>query len=130
MKNPELPGDKLCLIETDRNGWPFMLASENYSQAFIHCCAETITELTESPSIDPCLQHCTLISLVLAPNKLLLLIGNDSFWYATPTIDVGRKIENIKMLTKYSGYPVAHTETKFTTFIPPRGMDIAELEWS
>lgn len=130
QKNPDLPGDKLSLIETNRNGWPNFLAFENYSQAFIQACAGTITELTKSPRIDPCFEHCSIISLVLAPNKLRLLVGNDSFWYATPTVDVGRKIEKIRMLTRYAGYPVAHTDTKFSAYIPPRGMDIVELEWT
>ena len=130
QKNPDLPGDKKSLIETERNGWPNFLATENCSQAFIQACAEAITELTETPRVAACSQHCSLITLAVGPNQLRLLIGNDSFWYATPTIDVGRKIENIRMLTKYAGYPVSHTETKFTVHIPPRGMDIAELEWS
>jgi hypothetical protein len=70
-----------------------------------------------------------LIALELAPNKIRLLVGNDSFWYAAPSIQTGRKIKNIRVLTKYTGYPVSHTDTRFSLHIPPRGMDIVEYDW-
>ncbi len=129
-KEPTLPEDKHSLVETDRNGWPYKLASEDYGQAFVDACAQTMTDLAGCPTLEPSAEHCGLISLGTSPSRLVLLVGNDSFWYARPTINVGRKIESIRVLTKYAGYPVAHSEEQFTIPIPPRGMDIVEIECS
>lgn len=60
--------------------------------------------------------------------KLYLILSNDDYFYIIPEVKLARKIRSAKSLVKYDGYEILFDDCAFRDRIPPRGMDIVEIE--
>lgn len=94
------------------------------SPEFLNNCVNIITDCSDAPKVLNAQEHFWLMTYQEQSNVKKILIGNDSFFYEIPTIDIGRPIAKIDIKTPFPGVPVRFDKSKFTVRIPDKGMVI------
>ena len=74
-------------------------------------------------------KECTLHEVFTDENHSRVFIENNEFYYSLPEIETHRKIKAVKLITKPNGYPFHKWDKGFKTRVPPRGVEIAEIEY-
>ncbi len=74
-------------------------------------------------------KECTLHEVFTDEKHSRIFIENNEYYYSLPQIETLRKIKTLKLITKPEGYPFQKWENGFKTRVPPRGVEIAEVEY-
>lgn len=74
-----------------------------------------------------CGETVKVLGLKKKEGELRLLIGNDSHLYANPEVDIGKDIDNIKILTEFPGKLIIPEGSKFRVIVPGKGMVILDV---
>lgn len=109
--------------------WTHPLTFQPLSEAFFQACADALTLETGAPELtarwpDGTRQRmCKSVCVFTGENTCRVFLSNDDYYYNHATLDMHRDIASIRCLTKYDGYAVEHSGSRFTARIPGRGME-------
>lgn len=122
--------DKLPVDIPEPNSWTENLYFRKVSKEFLSNCSQVITDVSDVPKVVKAQEHVRLMTFELPGNVKQILIGSDSFYYETPSVDIGRPIKKIDIKTPFPGVPVVFDKSKFTVRIPGKGMVILDVHYS
>ncbi|MCC6445341.1 MAG: hypothetical protein IT210_18015 [Armatimonadetes bacterium] len=120
------PGDLLSL--NDPLSFLEELSFQKVSGSFIEACAEVIAGCSQGVTALSGSEKTNAWAMELENGKLRVFIGNDSYAYSTPRLDVGREIARIEVRTPFPAMPVAFEGSRFSVKSPGRGMVVLEVE--
>ncbi len=129
----KIKGDEKEKIPKDMAGVkdPFFFTQELYfrkiSDSFLKGCAQIISASTNGIKVSSGEDSVKVLTMEQEKSKLRLLIGNDSHFYASPEIDMGKDIGNIKNLTEFPEKPIIPDGSKFRVKIPGKGMVVLDI---
>jgi hypothetical protein len=124
------PAEKLPAEIPEPFSWTENLYFRKVSKEFLTKCAQVITNISEAPKVVAAPKHVRLMTYHLRENVNRILIGSDSFYYETPSVDMGRLIKKIDVKTPFPGVPVVFDKSKLTVRIPGKGMVILDVHYS
>jgi hypothetical protein len=122
----ELPAD-IMGIEVP-SSCVFELHFQKVSDSFLKGCVDVLTACSHNFRVLIGDDVIRLLPMESASGAIRLLVRNDSHIYATPRLDVGRKITQIELLTQFRLKPLVTEGSKFFMRVPPRGMTLLEIE--
>ncbi len=111
-----------------QDGWPYplkmCLPQEEYVKAAaIRVNAACNARIAEGDGF----LECTLTEIRTGPETARILVENNEYYYAIPTIRTRRKVVSVKAITKPEGYRTNAGEHHFSVRVPGRGADILEI---
>lgn len=109
------------------DSWTKSLYYREVSDGFIKGCVDAISNCTEEPVVLSEKDSIHVMTLKYSENDLRLLIGNDSYYYATPQIKMKDNIDKIMVKTPFPGVPVVFKGNEFHVRIPGRGMVVLDV---
>jgi hypothetical protein len=107
--------------------WTESLYYRKVSDSFIKACLSVISNCTDQPSILTESESIQVMTLKYSEKNYRLLIGNDSYYYETPRIEMKSKIEKITVKTSFPGVPVIFNNKEFRVRLPGKGMVILDI---
>ncbi len=119
--------EKIEQEPADPFSWTESLYYRKVSRSFLKNCANVIMAYAGFPKVTVKEDVIRVFAYQMDKNRSRLLIGSDSFYYTTPSIDVGRTIEKIQVKTSFPGVPVRFENTAFRVRIPGKGMVILDV---
>lgn len=122
----DIPEENLENIP-EPDSWTESLYYRNVSDEFLKSCVSTIYNCVDEPLVLSETESVQVMALNFSEKKLRLLIGNDSFYYATPRIRLKYDINMIKIETPFPGVPVVFKDKEFQVRIPGKGMVILDI---
>jgi len=127
VQSINIPREQLSEKYDDPNTWVKQLWHDDASDEFYKACAEFINKATCAPECSDSSVKVFSISYDDGTEQYYLV--NDKHYYANPIVDTGRNILAAASKLKYFGYEIGIDGTKFRTKIPPRGIDIVEVQF-
>ena len=114
-----------------RDGWPWPLTmclppEETVKKAAIRINASCNARIAEGDG----LMECGLTEVRTGERTARILVENNEYYYAIPTICTRRKILSVKAVTKLEGYRTNAGEHHFSIRVPGRGADILEIVYA
>ena len=95
---------------------------------FTNALARMISLLLPIPTVKPRREYeCKLTGFAKKDGSVILLISNDEYYNARPTVVFPEKVASARSLTKYEGYPLEFDENSITLSVSPRSMEIIEV---
>ena len=108
--------------------WTAPLKYNEWNPKFTSALARMINLLLPIPEIKPRREYeCKLTCFAKKDGSLILLISNDEYYNARPTVVFPEKVTSARSLTKYEGYPIEFDENSVTVGVSPRSMEIIEV---
>lgn len=107
--------------------WTESLYFRKVSNEFLKNCVCAISKCTDEPLVLSEADSIQIMTLKYSEKNLRLLIGNDSFYYTTPRIEMKYNIEKIKVKTSFPGVPIVFKDKEFRVRIPGKGMVILDI---
>ena len=108
--------------------WTAPLKYNEWNPKFTSALARMINLLLPIPEIKPRREYeCKLTGFAKKDGSLILLISNDEYYNARPTVVFPEKVTSARSLTKYAGYPLEFDENSVTVGVSPRSMEIIEV---
>lgn len=124
--NMEMPVDLMDL--TDPPSFLNDLYCRQASDTFLKICADLIHTCSQGVKVLRPVDGVNMMAYEMETGRLRLFVGNDRHGYVVTQLDVGAKIESIRVLTPYPVFPVEPDGSNFTFKLPGRGMVVMELE--
>jgi len=124
------PVEKLPLDIPEPFSWTANLYFRKVSKEFLAGCTQVIADCADAPKLVAAPEHVRLMTYRQQENVRRILIGSDSFYYETPSVDMGRQIKKIDVKTPFPGVPVVFDKSKLTVRIPGKGMVILDVHFS
>ncbi|MGC9317477.1 MAG: hypothetical protein ACP5KN_05505 [Armatimonadota bacterium] len=122
---PDLPDDPLA-IEEPRGYWDH-LAFRAVSDSFLKACAEAITAVSGGCRIVEGAEDVAMMATEQTSGRLRVAIKNKTDFYARPTVDVGRDIAGVDILTEYPSLMVRPQGSTFAVRVPGKGITVVEI---
>ncbi|MBQ4110209.1 MAG: hypothetical protein IJC74_04930 [Clostridia bacterium] len=108
--------------------WPETLTFAEIPEGYIEEKVALINENVNASIVEES-EKCTINEIITGEKTSRIIIDNNEFVYALPTVHTVRKIKSIKIITKPEAYPFRKTDHEFKIRVAPRGVDIAEIEY-
>lgn len=108
--------------------WAQPLAFSDLPEGYIEKLVEEINQ-TSTIRLTSGDKECTLHEIFTDENHSRVFIENNEYYYSLPEIETNRKIKSLRLITKPEGYPFGIWDRGFKTRVPPRGVEIAEVEY-
>ncbi|MBQ2707801.1 MAG: hypothetical protein IJF67_06005 [Clostridia bacterium] len=110
--------------------WTNTLTFLEIDPAFVTDVAAYINKMCGLPTITGDYGACHINEVKTSANTSRLFLDNEEYWYATPTVRLGRRIKDIYYVTKPDCYPIKRPdEYSFGIRVPGFGMDIIEITY-
>lgn len=107
--------------------WTMPLRYRRLPEAFFRRMSELLNGAFGLPYADEPQKRCKVTAFRKA-GKTYMLLSNDEYFYIVPKVKAAGKIAAARSLLKMDGYRVRTDGNCFYDRVPPRGMDVAELE--
>jgi hypothetical protein len=98
------------------------------SDSFLRACVEVISSCASGIRVLAKNEATKILGLEDEQGTLRLLISNDQHSYSTTRIDVGHRITQIQVRTRFPGTPPAPDGSEFQIRLPPRGAVVVDVE--
>lgn len=108
--------------------WGMPLQYEELPRKFFALLATELNRATNMPVVISARNTCVITTFKVSQNKYRMLISNNAYHYYIAKIRCPFRPVQAKSALKYDGYTVYIENDCFYDRIPPRGMDIVEIE--
>ncbi|MBM3501612.1 MAG: hypothetical protein FJX74_23405 [Armatimonadetes bacterium] len=99
------------------------------SEGFLTACAQLVAEAAGAVGINQRADVISVRTLQLGPDRLRLLVGNDSHCYAITELDVHRPIRRVQVATVFPGQTPPTTGALIHNLrVPGKGMVVLDVE--
>jgi len=122
---PPLPDDVMAMDEPVGYWDHFTFAP--VSDGFLRACADTIATVSAAPRVVEEADAVTVMATEEASGRLRVALKNSTPFYARPTVDVGREIASVDILTEYPSLLVRPEGSTFAVRVPPKGVTVVEV---
>lgn len=112
----------------DPDTWLKELYFRKVSENFLQNCVRIISDCTGAPKVVSQSDSIKVASFDIGDSNYRILIENDSFYYVTPKIDMGREIEYITVMTDFPLLTVKPEGSIFSVKVPGRGAVVLEMK--
>ncbi|MFC5407180.1 hypothetical protein [Cohnella soli] len=113
----------------DAKSWLESLYFSPVTEDFLTSCVQALIKITGAPHVIRNDDHIRPIVLEMNPNRWRIMIRNLHLNYKSASLDVGRAIDKMSILTEFPGIPVATNDSRFQLYVPGRGMVIVEIDF-
>ncbi len=122
----EFPEDILGIPEP-RGYWDYMTARA-VSDEFLDACAATVSAVSGDFAVTEQADDVAAMVSECSDGTLRVAIKNKTLYYVRPTIDVGRPISRVDILTEYPSLLVRPDGSRFSIRVPGSGLTVVEIE--
>jgi len=112
----------------DPKSWVDPLYFSPVSDDFLSGCVQALVSCSDAPLVVRNEQHIRTTTMEINPGKWRILIQNLHLNYKSAHIDVGHPIAKVNVLTDFPGIPVFPDGSKFSLYVPGRGMVLVEVD--
>lgn len=129
---PELPAAEetippdLTDLPEPQGYWDHMYFRE-VSEGFIRACVDVINCASGAPGVVDAAETVTLMAVEQEPGVLRIALKNKSDVYARPTVDVGKTIEGVHVLTDFPSLRIVPEGTRFSVRVPGKGVTVVDV---
>ncbi|MEA3401577.1 MAG: hypothetical protein U9R79_10090 [Armatimonadota bacterium] len=122
---PSFPDDVMAL-EEPRGYWDHF-AFRPVSPSFLQACADTITAVSGGFRVIEQGHAVAVMATEQTSGRLRVAIKNKTPFYVRPTVDIGRDIASVDILTEYPSLMVRPEGSTFAVRVPGKGITVVEV---
>ncbi len=111
----------------DPTSFVFDLEFRPVDSAFVEACAQIIATCSGAPQVSSDGDVAKAWAMQLADGRMRVYIGNDAMFYSWATVDMGRAIAAVDILTEFPCMPVTPDDSRFMLRVPWRGMVVVDV---
>lgn len=97
------------------------------SAGFLQACADLLLDLCGPPRVVDAAQAVTLMATEQPDGKLRIALKNQTPIYARPTVEIGRSIREVRVLTVFPAVAVCPEGSRFEVRVPGHGVTVVEV---
>ncbi len=122
---PELSDDVMAMDEPMGYWEHFEFAP--VSPGFIRACAGAVNEVSDAPLMREQSEDVLVMATEQADGSVRVALKNMTGFYATPRVDMRRKIASVEILTEYPSLLVDPQGSEFSVRVPPEGITVVSV---
>jgi len=112
----------------DAKSWIEPLYYSPLCDNFLNACVQQLADHSDAPTVVQNEEFIRTTVLEIIPGRWRILIRNLHVNYKKTTINVGRPLTKVNVLTDFPGIPVFPKGSEFSLYVPGRGVVIVDVD--